>query len=259
MNLYYQKYGSGKQLIILHGIFGVSDNWVTYGKRISNLGFEVYILDQRNHGRSPHSHTFNYYALVDDLAEFIESKNIQDVVLLGHSMGGKVAIRYTLENPEMVSKLISVDVSLRTYVTHDYHRDLINAMKSVQIDKMKSRKEIEFLLSEKIASKRILQFLMKNIYWKDKTLLGWRINLDVIDENLESMFDGVFYSSRFEGPALFIRGGKSDYISVDDTKEIYEKFPNALIKTIPEGTHWVHADSAEEFYQITSEFLMDEK
>ncbi|MFC2106939.1 alpha/beta fold hydrolase [Bacteroidota bacterium] len=255
MNLFYRIYGKGQPLLILHGIFGLSDNWVSYGKRISELGFEVMILDQRNHGRSPHSDTFNYYALVDDLTEFMDYHNITDPVLLGHSMGGKVIMRYALENPKLVSKIISVDVSLRTYTTHSDHRQLISIMQSVNFDKDTTRQDVVNELEAKISSPRIRQFLAKNLHWKDRDQLGWRINLDALSENLDSMYDGVFYSSKFNGPALFVKGGESNYVNDEDEKEIMERFPDSQIETIPHGTHWVHADDPEEFYKITANFL----
>src|SRR5210317_1491406 len=189
MNLHFKKYGSGRPLIILHGIFGISDNWVSFGKRIAELGFEVYILDQRNHGQSPHHYAFNYYALTEDLLEFIEQQDINDPIILGHSMGGKVAMRFTLENPEDVDALIVVDTSMRTYVSHTHHRQLIDAMKAIDFKLIKSRSDVADQLSQKIQRKRIVQFLMKNLFWKEKDLLGWRINLEAIDLNLDSMYD----------------------------------------------------------------------
>jgi len=135
MELFYQEYGTGQTMIILHGILGISDNWVTYGKKIAENGYRIVIIDQRNHGRSLHHRAFNYYALVDDLEEFIQEKEIEDPIILGHSMGGKVAMRYTLENPEMVKALIVVDTSLRTYVRFTYHQNLIDALQWNKIKK----------------------------------------------------------------------------------------------------------------------------
>lgn len=258
MQLHFRKYGSGKPLIILHGIFGISDNWVTFGKQIAELGFEVYILDQRNHGRSPHHYAFTYYALVDDLVEFIEQQGLEDPVIIGHSMGGKVAMRYTLENPDDVSALIVVDTSMRTYVSHTYHRGLIDAMKSVDFSQMKSRQEVQQHLEKFIESPRIVQFLMKNLFWKEKDVLGWRINLEAIDLNLDSMYDGVFYTTVFNGPAFFVRGGKSEYIIEEDIPAIKKNFNNMDLATIDEGTHWVHADAPEEFYALVSTFLKEQ-
>ncbi len=257
MNLKFKKYGSGRPLIILHGIFGISDNWVSFGKRIAELGFEVYILDQRNHGRSPHHYAFTYYALVDDLVEFIEQHSIEMPIILGHSMGGKVAMRYTLENPDDVSALIVVDTSMRTYLSHNYHRTLIDAMKSVDFSKVTSRQEVVEHMKGFIDSQRIVQFLVKNLFWKEKDVLAWRINLDAIDLNLDSMYDGVFYSTVFDHPTLFIRGGRSDYIIEEDIPAMKKNFNNMDLVTIEEGTHWVHADAPEEFYEFVSQFLTD--
>lgn len=256
MNLHFRKYGKGKPLIILHGIFGISDNWVTFGKRLAELGFEVYILDQRNHGKSPHHYAFNYYALTEDLLEFIEQRGIQDPIILGHSMGGKVSMRFTLENPNDVAALIVVDTSMRTYVSHTQHRTLIDAMKSIDFKVVKSRNDAQEKLLEKIQSKRVVQFLLKNLFWKEKDLLGWRINLEAIDLNLDSMYDGVFYSTVFNKPTLFIRGGQSNYIIEEDIPDIKKNFPNMDLATIDEGTHWVHADAPEDFYNYVKEFLL---
>jgi pimeloyl-ACP methyl ester carboxylesterase len=257
MQLHFRKFGKGKPLIILHGIFGISDNWVSFGKRIAESGYEVFIPDQRNHGHSPHHYAFNYYALTDDLIEFMEQHKIEDPVILGHSMGGKVAMRYTLENPHAVRALIVVDTSLRTYVFHSHHRTLIDAMKSVDFSKVKSRQEVESVLEQKIESPRIRQFLLKNLFRKEKDLLSWRINLEAIDLNLESLYDGVFNSTIYNQPALFVRGGKSDYIIEEDIPNIKKNFPNADIVSIPNGTHWLHADAPEEFFAHVSAFLKD--
>lgn len=255
MELFFRKYGKGKPLIILHGILGISDNWVTYGRRMADKGFRVIIPDQRNHGHSPHHRTFNYYALVDDLHEFIEDNKIDMPIILGHSMGGKVAMRYALEYPENVKGLIVVDTSLRTYVRFNYHQALIDAMLSVDFTGVKNRQEVEEQLKEKVPETRIRQFLMKNLYWNDNGQLDWRSNLVSIRENLEAMYDGVFYSSRYDGPAIFIRGGKSDYVLEEDYPAIRENFPMAGIVTVDNGTHWVHADEPDEFFEITSRFL----
>lgn len=255
MELHFRKYGEGRPLLILHGIFGISDNWVSFGKRISELGFCVYVIDQRNHGRSPHHYAFNYYALTEDLVEFSEQHEIHSPVILGHSMGGKVAMRYTLENPHDVGALIVVDTSMRTYVSHTYHRTLIDAMKSADFTRLASRQEVEHHLARQIESPRIRKFLMKNLFWKEKHLLGWRINLDAIDLNLDSMYDGVFYSTIFNKPVLFVRGGRSDYIIEEDIPVIRKNFPNMDLATIEKGTHWVHADDPEAFFEIVSSFL----
>lgn len=255
MDLFYREYGHGQPFLILHGVLGISDNWVSFGKRIAHKGYRVIIPDQRNHGHSPHHHVFNYYALVDDLVELLEKLGIEKPVILGHSMGGKVAMRFSLENPGITQKLIIVDTSLRTYTRFRYHRNYIEAMLSVDFNTVKSRTEVEALLSNKIEVERVRQFLLKNLYWRDKHYLGWRPNLKAIWENIESMYDGVFYSTTFKGDTIFIRGGRSDYILEDDWLSILKNFPNATLKTIENGSHWVHADEPELFWSMIEEFL----
>ena len=257
MQLFHRAYGEGRPFIILHGILGISDNWVSFARRMAENDFRVIIPDQRNHGRSPHHYAFNYYALVDDLAEFIEENNIENPVIMGHSMGGKVAMRYALENPALVERLIVVDTSPRTYFRADHHQKLIDAMLAVNFNEVSTRQEVEDILARQIGNERIRLFLMKNLYRKEKNKLGWRSNLAAIGDNLDSIYDGVFYTTRYNKPALFIRGGKSDYILDDDFPAIYENFPFAEIQTIDEGTHWVHADAPEEFYEKVSSFLRD--
>jgi pimeloyl-ACP methyl ester carboxylesterase len=255
MVLFYREYGTGKPLVILHGLLGISDNWVAFSRRLAEEGYQIYIPDQRNHGHSPHHPVLNYYALTDDLTEFIETHHLIKPIILGHSMGGKVAMRYTLEHPGDVERMVVVDTSLRTYYRFNYHLRLIDAMLSVDFNQAGTRQEVKVKLSEKIEDDRLLQFLMKNLYWKEKGRLGWRPNLQAISYHVDAMYDGVFYSAKFDRPALFIRGGKSDYILEEDIPAILQNFPQAIIKTIDNGSHWVHADEPEEFYTIVTEFL----
>ena len=255
MELFFREYGQGKPLVILHGILGISDNWASFGRKISRKGYRVMIPDQRNHGHSPHNPAFNYYALSDDLNEFLEKNGVKDPVILGHSMGGKVAMRYTLENQDKVDRLIVVDTSLRTYVRVNQHQRLIDAMLSVEFREGMSRQDVEQILREKVNDERLLQFLMKSLYWKRKNFLSWRHNLEAISYNLDAMYDGVFYSTRFERPAIFIRGGLSDYILEQDYPAILNNFPAAVFATIDDGTHWVHADHPGKFFAVVAEFL----
>ncbi|MDA3907147.1 MAG: alpha/beta fold hydrolase [Bacteroidales bacterium] len=257
MQLFYRTYGQGKPFIILHGLFGISDNWVSFSKKIAELGYQVFVLDQRNHGQSPHSPNFNYLALVDDLFEFIDEHELENAVILGHSMGGKVAIRFALENPDYLSKLIVVDISLRQYPPRDYHLKVIRAMKKIDFSIVKNRKEVNTILSEDIESPRIRQFIMKNLYRKEKDELAWRMCLDAIANNLDEMFDGIEPENPLDKPALVVRGGKSDYVLDSDLPPIKIAFPQAEIKTIPNATHWVHAEEPELFFKYVYEFLID--
>jgi len=256
MQLFYRRFGEkGDQpVIILHGIFGISDNWVTYGKRLAAEGFEVFIPDQRNHGQSPHSDNFNYLALTDDLFDFIDEHGIEDPILMGHSMGGKVVMRFALENPQFVSRLIVVDITLKAYGPRKQHKMIIEAMQSVDLSKVKNRQEVDEMLAAPIPELRIRQFIMKNLHRVDKDRFEWRINIDGIANNLDQLFDGINTISKFEKPTLFVKGGASDYILLEDYDQIRYNFPNAEIITIADTSHWVHVEAPERFYQLTMGF-----
>ena len=257
MELFYRKYGTeGNQpLIILHGLFGISDNWVTYGKRIAAEGFEVFIIDQRNHGRSNHSDVFNYLALTDDLFDFIDEHEIDKPIILGHSMGGKVAMRFALENPGFVKRLVVVDITLKAYGPRTSHKKIIEAMQQVNLSKCKTRREVEGMLTGFIKEHRIRLFVLKNLYRTENNEFAWRINFNGIANNLDQMFDAIDTLGKYEKPTLFIKGGASDYILLEDFPQIRYNFPNAEIITIAGASHWVHVEAPEKFYQITSGFL----
>ncbi|MCF8227490.1 MAG: alpha/beta fold hydrolase [Bacteroidales bacterium] len=258
MRLYHKHYGSGKPVIILHGLFGLSDNWVTFAKKLAEKGCEVSIPDQRNHGHSPHSDVFNYLALTDDLMEFIEEHNIEDPVILGHSMGGKVAMRFSLENPEIISKLIVVDISMRQYTNRHFHKKIIQAMRAVDFGKASKLSDVEEQLEEYIPQKRIRMFIMKNLYYRDnRQTLDWRINFEGICDNMDEMFDKIEIDSKFDKPSLFIRGGNSDYVSDDDIATIKQHFTKSEIQTIEGASHWVQAEKPKEFNELVFQFLED--
>ena len=254
MKLFYRHYGEGHPVIILHGIFGISDNWVTIGKKLAEK-FSVYIPDQRNHGQSPHSATFNYFALSDDLLEFIKEHNLENPVIIGHSMGGKVAMTFALEHPEMVEKLVVVDISPRKYPGRNVHFEMINAMMDVDFDKIVSREEVSIQLAASIPNERIRLFVMKNLYRKTRNTFDWRLNLEALSANMDYVFEGVESSDTYDGPVLFVRGGKSDYIADADIPLISKLFPAFRLQTIPNASHWVHADSPSELCALLSLFL----
>jgi len=257
MELFYRKFGNeGDQpLIILHGLFGLSDNWVTFARRIAMEGFEVYVPDQRNHGQSPHSGNFNYLALTDDLFEFIDEHEIEYPMLLGHSMGGKVAMRFTLENPDLVKKLVVVDISLKAYPPRTQHKQIIRAMQQVDLGQMKNRRQAEEQLEKLIPEQRIRQFILKNLHRTSQNNFAWRLNIDGLETNLDDMFDAIETGQTFEKPSLFIKGGASDYILPEDFDAIRKNFPHAEIITIAGASHWVHVEAPERFYQLTWGFM----
>jgi pimeloyl-ACP methyl ester carboxylesterase len=217
------------------------------------------VLDQRNHGQSPHSDVFNYLALTDDLFDFIDEHEIEDPIILGHSMGGKVAMRFALENPQLLSKLIVVDISLKAYGPRKQHKSIIKAMKSVELDKVKNRQEVEEQVADLIPDLRIRQFIMKNLHRKEKDEFEWKMNVNGIADNLDMLFDGIDATNKFEKPTLFVKGGNSDYILLEDYEQIRYNFPNAEIITIADASHWVHVESPERFYQLTMGFASGEE
>ena len=259
MKLNFRKLGDGQPLIILHGLFGSSDNWQTVGKKFSEKGFSVYLVDQRNHGHSPHSSEHNYSAMADDLFDFINDEILSSSslslspVLIGHSMGGKTAMQFALNHPEMLSKLIVVDISPKKY-SGDNH-DTANALMSLDLNKIKTRKEAEEKLSEKISDNRTKQFLLKNLFWIEHDKLAWRFNLKTLSEQIEKMSAGIISENVIEKPVLFIRGEKSNYILPEDEPLIKTFFPNAEIKTAPGSGHWVHVDNPEWLFKTCMEFL----
>lgn len=256
MKLFFREYGQGQPLIILHGIFGVSDNWVSFARKIED-SFHVFIPDQRNHGQSPQDPTFNYFALVSDVYDFIDEHELENSIILGHSMGGKVAMRFALENPDMLKALIVADISMRSYNRRFRHLDMIDAMLEVNFAQAETRKDVEKQLKPKIHEKRIRQFVMKNLYRRERGGgFAWRLNLEAINLHMDEVFEGIQSDDLFMKPSLFVRGGDSDYIKYEDFDQIYRNFPKADIKTIEGAGHWLHAEKPDEFHKIISDFVM---
>ncbi|MCK5776035.1 MAG: alpha/beta hydrolase, partial [Bacteroidales bacterium] len=204
MQLFHREYGQGQPLIILHGLFGLSDNWVGIAKHIASFGFKVFVLDQRNHGQSPHSETFNYATLVDDLKVFIESHKLKKVVLLGHSMGGKVAMKFAIENPSFTSKLIIVDIALRSYALSENNKSILDVMRGIDLSTLNSRKEVMAILETKIPSERVRLLALKNIQRTAENKLQWRINIDSIYKNLKDLSGAIGLDKPYEKAVLFI-------------------------------------------------------
>ena len=250
--LFSKIYGEGRPLIILHGLFGMGDNWTTHAKLLAARDWQVHTVDGRNHGRSPHHHEHNYDAMAADLEVYIADNHLENVVLLGHSMGGKTVMNFAVRKPQLVDAAIVVDIAPKHYPVH--HEAYIAAMKSVDFTVAKSRKDIEALLSQTLTSPGIIQFFMKSLHWKTKEELAWRFNLDVLERELSNVGEALEYGY-FDGPTLFIAGGQSGYITADDQEKIYEHFPNAELQTIEGAGHWVHAEAREAFAACVVDFL----
>lgn len=252
MKLFYRELGGkGQPIIILHGLFGSSDNWLTQAKLLADQ-YRVYLLDQRNHGQSPHSDTFNYDVLADDLHEFLVTNSISDPILLGHSMGGKTAMKFATAHPELISKLIVVDIAPKSYpVKHD---TIIDGLMSIPISTIKSRNEADSLLAPYVSEVDVRQFLLKNLHRKTEGGFTWKINLPALDKNIEAIGDGIIGEVKFEKPTLFIRGKRSDYVVDADMDTITKFFPKATLITLDTG-HWVQAEKPKEFVDEVINFL----
>ena len=244
---------TGQPFVILHGFLGMADNWKTLGRQWNEDGFQVHILDQRNHGRSFHSEEFSYELMAQDLKDYCDNHRLNNIYLLGHSMGGKVAMKAAQLFPELIEKLIIADIAPKTYAPH--HSDIINALQSVDFSKISSRKEADQVLSQRITDFGTRQFLLKSLYRVNKDTYGWRFNLEVLG-NSQSMI-GVHESTDIavQIPTLFIRGGNSGYILDTDKMLIDHAFAKAELKTIPNAGHWLHAEQPQLFYQFVNEFV----
>jgi esterase len=252
MKLNFKKIGEGEPLVILHGLFGSLHNWLTLAKKLGNH-FEVYLVDARNHGQSPHSEKFNYDVMADDLYEFLMHHNIVDPIILGHSMGGKTAMQFAMNYPTRLIKLIVADIAPKPYPVH--HMSIIEGMLSLNFNEITTRKTADNKLSKHINDASTRQFLLKNLYWVEKEKLAWRFNLPVIDRDIEIIGQGLQNIETFDKPTLFIRGKKSNYITENDYEPIASIFPNSSIKSIDSG-HWVHAEKPQEFLDLLTSFLI---
>lgn len=251
MKLYFREYGEGQPLIILHGLLGSSDNWLTQAKLLSSQ-YKVYTVDQRNHGQSPHSSQFDYQSMVDDLLMFIDDNNISDPVLIGHSMGGKTVMNFALEHPDEVSRLIVVDISPRAYNLEHYA--LVEGLSALRMETITSRNEADEKLAAAVPEPDVRQFLLKNMQRKPEGGFAWKINLPVIREKLSNIGVDLLREGTFDKPTLFIRGSRSKYVADKDWEKIVNIFPQATLETMETG-HWVQAEKPQEFVQVVSQWL----
>jgi len=268
MNLSFRKMGQGPPMIILHGLYGSSDNWVSIGKAFAEK-FEVFLIDQRNHGNSPHTKEHNYVALRNDLHDFMETQAIEKAVILGHSMGGKTAMYFAVAWPEKVQSLIVVDISPLPYksVTRPVsqsldHLNIINAMFSVDFSEVKTREDVNRMLSETLPSEKLRQFLLKNVHRnKEDSRYNWKLNIQTLHDQLPKIMDGLDPKDFMNGngmtgfPVLFIKAEKSGYIGEEDISAIKTIFPMAEMVIIPGADHWVHVEQPELLIKTISYFV----
>jgi esterase len=245
--------GKGKPLLILHGFLGMLDNWKTLGSRYAEEALEVHLIDQRNHGNSFWSDEFDYDAMASDLRDYMEQNAIEAATILGHSMGGKTAMRFACTWPGRVRKLLVADIGPQFYPPH--HDDLLDALYTLPLSQLQSRSEAETALAQKIPDAVTRQFLLKNLYWKEKGVLAFRCNLEVLRDKSAEVGEGLGAFAIYKGPSLFIRGGDSDYISLSDKDSLLRHFPSANVETIAGAGHWLHAEKPEQFFNISTAFI----
>jgi len=245
--------GKGMPLIILHGFLGMSDNWKSLGTLYANEGYEVHMLDLRNHGKSFHADEFNLNVMSSDVLKYCQYHNLSFVSIIGHSMGGKVAMLFASTYPELVKKLIVADIGPKYYPPH--HQDILAALNAVDFSTQPDRANVEEVLSRFISDFGTRQFLMKNLYWIQPGQLAFRFNLSVFNKNIERVGEELAEGHYFDKPTLFIRGGSSNYILDSDMPSIKKFFAASELVTIPKVGHWLHAENPKLFFQFTSQFL----
>lgn len=253
MKLHSTILGEGRPLLILHGFLGMSDNWKTLGNEFSEAGFQVHLIDQRNHGRSPHSEVFSYTELAKDIREYIEHHNLKNVILIGHSMGGKTAMTAASLFPHLIDKLVVVDIAPKYYAPH--HQEILKGLSAVDNASLSSRGEADEILAQYLPEQAVRMFLLKNLFWKEKKQLGLRMNLEVLTREIEELGQALPSDYSYSKPTLFIKGERSNYITSEDQGLIKKHFPAAEVVSIPGAGHWVHAENKEGFYEEVIKFL----
>lgn len=246
--------GSGRPLLILHGLFGSLDNWKSLGNRFAK-NYEVYLIDQRNHGKSPHSEDFDYHVMAEDLIEFVNDHYLRGLFVLGHSMGGKTVMNFA-QHCDLIDKIVIADIAPRAYEPH--HNDLVKAMERIDLSRISNRSEVDDLLKKDIPNNSIRQFLLKNLYWREKDRLDWKINLPVIKKNM-NVIAGEIEGATVTTPTLFIKGELSPYITEFDYPMIKKQFPNSRIEIIKQAGHWLHAENPDLFYKLVTDFFKEEE
>ena len=254
MNLHFKEMGQGAPLLILHGLFGSGDNWLTIAKQLAEK-YHVFIIDQRNHGQSPHSDDWNYTLMAQDIEEFCQQHQLENIYIAGHSMGGKTVMKMAEMFPQRINRLMVIDISPRFYPVH--HQTILAALNSIDFDEVKTRKQAEEKLQESIADFGTRQFLLKNIYWISDSKLAWRFNLPVITQNIEIVGEATPASDSTvcNIPSSFVRGQKSDYIKSTDEELILQQYPNSAITTIANAGHWVHAENPKALLETMLNFF----
>jgi len=255
MQLHYRELGQGAPLLILHGLFGTSDNWQTLAKRWADAGHRVIVADLRNHGRSPHASEHTYELMSADVLELLDTLQLQNVTLMGHSMGGKVAMRFALDHPERLSRLIIVDIA-PGFSDMRHQDEILAGLHAVDLAGLQTRQQADEALAHHIPQVGVRQFLLKNLYRREDNSFTWRQNLDALTMHIADIGAEITSAQPFLKQALFIRGGLSDYITAEDKLySIPALFPNSQVETVPNAGHWVHAEAPDRIFELVQNFI----
>jgi esterase len=253
MDLHCDTLGTGPDLVILHGLFGSGDNWRSIAKALSDR-YRLHLLDLPNHGRSPWIRQQSYPALAQAVTEWMTAHDIHQGTLIGHSMGGKVAMQMALNSTDPgFNKLVIVDIAPREYPPH--HQDIFRALTNIDLSGHTSRSSVDEALQDGIENAGIRQFILKSLYRNEDNQLAWRFNLDALQQQYQPIANSPDFAHSFTGPTLFIKGMNSHYIKADDEAAITERFPNATAKIIEGAGHWPHAEKPTAFLKVLERFL----
>lgn len=255
MRLNFQARGEGEPLLVLHGLFGSLDNWHSVSVELARH-FRVVTADQRNHGASPHAPEMNYPIMAEDIRELAEAEGFTQTHVLGHSMGGKTAMQYALLYPARVRKLIVVDIAPRAYPP--WHDKILAALEALNLEGFQTRAQVEAALAPAVPELELRRFLLKSLSREPHSGFRWKIGVAEIRANYPRLSDGLASSQSFNGPTLFIRGERSDYVSKEDLPQIKSLFPHAKLETLPETGHLPHVESKDQFLRLVLDFLKTE-
>ena len=252
MKLHYRELGEGKPMVILHGLFGYSDNWQTHAKKLAEY-YRVILVDLRNHGHSDWADDTSYELMAEDVFELCRELQLINFILLGHSMGGKVAMYFAQQHEDLLYKLVVVDIGMKEYPMH--HEHILAGIHSVDLMNNSARSQAETQMSAHIESEGVKQFLLKNLYWKEKGKLAWRMNVEALERDMHNILAEV-PKIQVSIPTLFIRGALSNYILDEDISDIEDVFIDGEVVTIENAGHWVHAEAPAEFLDTLLSFCL---
>lgn len=253
MKLNFKTFGQGQPIVFLHGLFGMLDNWNTFGKKVAEAGYMVFLVDLRDHGRSPHTKAFSYELIAEDLHEFLTDQWLHKSIIVGHSLGGKAAMKFADLYPVMVDKLIVIDIAPRKY--NGGHEDIFEALRGIDPSKFEERSDIQDQLATSIHEPAVLHFLMKNISRNKEGGFEYKMNLELLYDNYNQLMDALDINHQIDIPSLFVAGGDSNYITKNDHQGILDIFPEAKIEVIAGSGHWVHADKPDELFEAMMRFI----